>query len=77
MSEQKQTASLGCGTLILIALIVLIFSNQSDKVLQNQVRALDEKLTLIMNHLEISDASPGETNLPPENGHAHELNKQE
>ena len=39
MSDSNRPASLGCGTLILIALIVLIFSNANQKG-EQQIRAL-------------------------------------
>ncbi|MFK7817448.1 MAG: hypothetical protein AB8G99_01910 [Planctomycetaceae bacterium] len=38
-SSSSNSASLGCGTLILIALIVLFFGNNNDE-LTNQVRSL-------------------------------------
>ncbi len=38
--EKSQTASLGCGTLILIALIVLFFSGGPARELQQDVKRL-------------------------------------
>ena len=37
---QTQGVSLGCGTLILIALIVMMFSGRGDRGLQRDVQAL-------------------------------------
>jgi membrane protein required for beta-lactamase induction len=37
---QTQGVSLGCGTLILIALIVILFSGRGDRGVQRDVRAL-------------------------------------
>ena len=37
---QTQGVSLGCGTLILIALIVMMFSGQGDRGLRRDVQAL-------------------------------------
>lgn len=50
MSDSNQPVSLGCGTLILIALIVLIFSNANDdeerqiRELRSDVQALTEEI---------------------------------
>lgn len=38
--ENSQKAGLGCGTLILIAIIVLIFGNAGSKELTTEVQAL-------------------------------------
>ena len=45
----RQEVSLGCGTLILIALIVIIFSKGGDKT---QLEAIDKKLNSIEQRLE-------------------------
>jgi hypothetical protein len=46
MSEdsRSQEVSLGCGTLILIALIVLIFSNRGSGKLENEVQRLSAEV---------------------------------
>lgn len=50
MSESNRPVSLGCGTLILIALIVLIFSNANDdrgrqlRQLRSDVQALTDEV---------------------------------
>jgi septal ring factor EnvC (AmiA/AmiB activator) len=48
MTETNNKASLGCGTLILIALIVMIFSNSNrgdDKQLRNQISTLQSSVS--------------------------------
>ena len=40
--NRTQQASLGCGTLILIALIVLIFSGRGNGDLEREIHALNE-----------------------------------
>lgn len=50
MSESSRTANLGCGTLILVALIVLIFGNKNDDLvreiqgLRTEVQQLSEEV---------------------------------
>lgn len=44
-SPNDQKATLGCGSLILIALIVLIFSNSGNSDLENQLNEVSKKLT--------------------------------
>lgn len=44
-SSNDQKATLGCGSLILIALIVLIFSNSGSGDLENQLNEVSKKLT--------------------------------
>jgi hypothetical protein len=44
--NQNNTAQLGCGTLILIAIIVVIFSGRGEvKNLQNEIRELRNQVT--------------------------------
>lgn len=40
MPDQNQTVSLGCGTLILIAIIVMMFSNSSDNDVERELKRL-------------------------------------
>jgi hypothetical protein len=45
-STQSNTAQLGCGTLILIAIIVVIFSGRGEiNNLQNEIRELRNQVT--------------------------------
>lgn len=58
MQNPENKASLGCGTLILIALIVMIFGNANrgdDKQLKNDVRQLQSEVTSLRS--EIRDQS--------------------
>ena len=51
MSESSgNTASLGCGTLILIALIVLIFGNKNDD-LTGEIRSLRQDVQKLSNEV--------------------------
>lgn len=43
MADSNNTANLGCGTLILIALIVLIFGNKNDQLTQ-EVKTLSKEV---------------------------------
>lgn len=46
--RQKQTvASLGCGTLILIALIVLFFGNSGTDALETEIRSLTREVEML------------------------------
>jgi hypothetical protein len=46
VSTQNTTAQLGCGTLIVIAIIVLLFSGRGEvKNLQNEIRDLRNQVT--------------------------------
>lgn len=68
MSNQHQTASLGCGTLILIAIIVLFFSRGVDNDLKEKISEIDAKLTLIIDRLDVLAPEDGITNaLPKDN----------
>ena len=42
--SRKNVASLGCGTLILIALIVIFFSGGSTRKLENEVASLRQEV---------------------------------
>ena len=75
MTENKEKASLGCGTLILVALIVLIFSRGSDDEVKSAVRDLDRKLTHIMEHLDISDTQSSITNTNPKADTTNRINE--
>ena len=45
MAEQNNSVQLGCGTLIVIAIIVMIFSGgRSDKEVKKQLRELNQKV---------------------------------
>ena len=45
MAEQNNSVQLGCGTLIVIAIIVMIFSGgRSDKEVKSELRALNQKV---------------------------------
>ena len=55
MQEPNNKASLGCGTLILIALIVMIFGNANrgdDKQLKNEVRTLQAEVTSLKSQIQ-------------------------
>lgn len=47
--EQQQKVSLGCGTLILIAIIVAIFSNSSGNEIRSNLRNIENRLNTIQN----------------------------
>ena len=64
--EKNQKVSLGCGTLILIALIVLILGNASDdefrqeiKALRNDVRELQSSLDAQSRQIDELEAAVG------------------
>ena len=45
MAEQNNSVQLGCGTLIVIAIIVMIFSGgRSEKEVKSELRALNQKV---------------------------------
>ena len=75
MSENKQNTTLGCGTLILVALIVLIFSRGSDDEVKQAVKTLDAKMTLIMEHLDIPSPETSVTNSQSEAGAIPDTNE--
>ena len=58
MPDERRTqhVTLGCGTLILIALIVMIFSNSSTSDIRSEVRALQSDIT------ELKEAVKSQTN---------------
>ncbi len=61
--------SLGCGTLILIAIIVVIFSRGGDesgaiRALQTEIRALEQKIDGISLQLEAAGAADTNNNEP-------------
>ena len=76
--DRTQQVSLGCGTLILIALIVLIFSGGSVRDIKTEVQSLRAEvrevkqalelqthyLTLIQNKLDSGEATPEEGEQP-------------
>ena len=70
MSDSNQPVSLGCGTLILIALIVLIFSNGNDdrerqiRDLRSDVQALTEEVSKLRKAIETMDAKGGNAAVP-------------
>jgi hypothetical protein len=63
-TNQNNTAQLGCGTLILIAIIVVIFSGRGDvKNLQNEIRDLRMQVTRLEGKVDALNAR-----LAPEGG---------
>lgn len=62
MSDSNQPVSLGCGTLILIALIVLIFSNANNdeeqqlRDLRSDVQALTDEVREIRQLIDVENA---------------------
>ena len=56
--EKSSKTTLGCGTLIIIAIIVMIFSGNSDKSemkkLQNKIDDLDRKIDAVRGDIERS-----------------------
>jgi Sec-independent protein translocase protein TatA len=50
--DRTQQVSLGCGTLILIALIVLIFSGRGTGDLEREVRELRSQVSELKNSVE-------------------------
>jgi len=70
MAHSDQPVSLGCGTLILIALIVLIFSNDNDdqgrelRDLRSDVQALTEEVSELRKAIETMDARGGNAAVP-------------
>lgn len=65
MRDSNRPVSLGCGTLILIALIVLIFSNASDdgkkqlRQLRSEVQALTKEVRDLRESIEDREAVRG------------------
>jgi hypothetical protein len=58
-NSQSNTAQLGCGTLILIAIIVIIFSGRSEvKNLQNEIRELRNQVTRLEAKVDALNARP-------------------
>jgi predicted PurR-regulated permease PerM len=60
MNPPNQKASLGCGTLILIALIVMIFSNANkgnDSQLTSQIQNLSNEVNSLKNSLRTQSES--------------------
>lgn len=70
MSDSNQPVSLGCGTLILIALIVLIFSNankdeeQQLRDLRSDVQALTEEVREMRKIIDVENADGGNVAAP-------------
>ncbi len=70
MSDSNQPVSLGCGTLILIALIVLIFSNankdeeQQLRDLRSDVQALTEEVREMRTIIDVENADGGNVAAP-------------
>ena len=70
MSDSNQPVSLGCGTLILIALIVLIFSNankdeeQQLRDLRSDVQALTEEVREMRRIIDVENADGGNVAAP-------------
>lgn len=61
MADDKQMqVSLGCGTLILIALIVLFFSGGGTKELEGEIRSLQREISQLKTAV---DAQSGEMRL--------------
>jgi hypothetical protein len=54
--DRTQQASLGCGTLILIALIVMIFSNRGHGDLESEVRGLRSQVSELKQSVEAQTA---------------------
>ncbi|MGC6464753.1 MAG: hypothetical protein ACON38_19500 [Akkermansiaceae bacterium] len=53
MAEQDHKVSLGCGTLILIAIIVLIFGNKgTNEEVEKRVERIESKLDEIQEQLD-------------------------
>ena len=52
MGNRDQTVSLGCGTLILIAIIVMIFSNSSDQDVERELRQLKSEVQQLKSAVE-------------------------
>lgn len=50
--NRGQQASLGCGTLILIALIVLIFSRQNNDELNQEIKGLETEVVQLKQAVE-------------------------
>ena len=50
--NRGQQASLGCGTLILIALIVLIFSRQNNDELNQEIKGLEAEVVQLKQAVE-------------------------
>jgi Tfp pilus assembly protein PilN len=46
-TEKKTVATLGCGTLILIALIVLFIGRADTEPLENEIRALRDQVLVL------------------------------
>ena len=71
MSDSKQPVSLGCGTLILIALIVLIFSNANNdekqqlRDLRADVQALTEEVRQMRKIIDSEKTDGGNLAAPP------------
>ena len=53
---QTQGVSLGCGTLILIALIVMMFSGQGDRGLRRDVQALRSEVAELKKSVDAQSA---------------------
>ena len=57
--SQNQKVQLGCGTLILIAIIVAIFSGgNQEKKLRNDIRELHEKVDRLERKIDAMTAAP-------------------
>ncbi|MEO2036324.1 MAG: hypothetical protein ABGZ35_29980 [Planctomycetaceae bacterium] len=71
MSDSRQSVSLGCGTLILIALIVGIVSNankdeeQQLRGLRSDVQALTEEVREMRKIIDAEKADGGNVAAPP------------
>jgi hypothetical protein len=58
-TNQSNTAQLGCGTLILIAIIVVIFSGRGEvKNLHNEIRELRNQVTRLEAKVDALNAQP-------------------
>lgn len=62
MSEQNKNVQLGCGTLIVIAIIVMIFSGgRSDKETRKELRDLNRKIDRLEKKIDAISAPKTET----------------
>jgi type II secretory pathway component PulM len=52
MGNREQSVSLGCGTLILIAIIVMIFSSSNDQDIERELKQLKSEVQLLKSAVE-------------------------
>jgi cell division protein FtsL len=66
VSDNNRQVQLGCGTLIIIAIIVMIFSgDRGSSKLRNEVRELNEKIERLETKIDALSKKLDEKNAPP------------